>query len=226
MLYVPPINTTASSRAHVDVERHELVDDGRVGVVRRVPAELGERLGEPAELARRPGDVPDLDVVRVERGRGVEQHPAALVRLLARDLAFVDEEVGQELDLQVREAGVVEDLLHLRQRPRVELMLDVGVPEPDALEADPGCLAAAVLPLERAPLPADVHLRRTAHRPVEGQQIDLAHRRSSSLRGTEERKLAPRPGRVQPTRADVLADQCGRRGAYDEVWQFTREGCA
>ena len=71
-------------RVDVDVERHELVGDLRVGVLRRVVAQLGERLGQPVELARRAGDVADLDVVGVERGGGVEQQPARAVGLVAR----------------------------------------------------------------------------------------------------------------------------------------------
>ena len=63
-------------RVHVDVERHELVDDLGVGVVGRILTELGERLGQRPELARGAGDVADLDVVGVERGGRVEQLPA------------------------------------------------------------------------------------------------------------------------------------------------------
>ena len=122
-----------------------------------------ERLGQLAELARRAGDVADLDVVRVERGGGVEQQPPAPVGVRARRLARIDEEVGQELDLEVasgrrrrRSAFISLSVL------RLELVLDVGVPQADALEADAGRLGAAVAPVERAPFATDVHLGGTA----------------------------------------------------------------
>ncbi len=139
----------------------------------RVLAQLGERLGQLAELARRAGDVADLDVVGVEGRRGLEQQLRRCVGLGARGSPGADEEVGQELDLQVSQPGVVEDLLHLLQRPRLELVLDVRVPQPDALEADPRRLGAAVAPVERAPFAPDVHVGRTGNRPVQGQQLDL-----------------------------------------------------
>ena len=68
---------------------------------------------------------------------------------------------------------------------RLELVLDVGVPQAEALEADARRLGAAVAPLERAPFAADVDVCRTGNRPVQRQQLDLGHRHSSSLRGTE-----------------------------------------
>ena len=108
-------------------------------------------------------------MVGVERGGGVEQQLAALVRLLACGLPRLDEEVGEELHLEMGEARVVEDPFHLRQRARFELVGDVRVPEPDPLEADPRRLRAAVAPIEQTPFASDVRLGRTAHRPVQGQ---------------------------------------------------------
>ena len=169
-------------RMHVDVERHELIDDRCRCVVRGVLTELGERFGELRQLARGSRNVAHLDVMGVERGGGVEQQPAPLVRLGAPGLAWVDEEVRQELDLQVLEAGVIEDRPHLLQCPRLELVLDVGMPQAQPLEADPRRLSAPVAPLKQAPLPTHVNLGRSADRPVKGQQVDLAHRLSSRSR--------------------------------------------
>ena len=131
-------------RVHVDVERHQLVGDLRVGVLGRIAAQRGELLGQPAELAWRAGDVADLDVVGVERRGGREQLPAEPVGRRASRLARIDEEVGQELDLEVLQPGVVEDRPHLAQRPRPQLVLNVGVPQADTPETRLGGLGAAV----------------------------------------------------------------------------------
>ncbi len=48
---------------HLDVVRHELVDDLRVRVPGGVGAELAESLDDPRQLALRAHDVADLDVV-------------------------------------------------------------------------------------------------------------------------------------------------------------------
>src|SRR6476620_4613329 len=50
--------------------------------------------------------------------------------------ARIDEPVHDELELEVAQAAVVEDLLHLREAPRLEHVLQVGVPDPDAAEPD------------------------------------------------------------------------------------------
>ena len=71
---------------------------------------------QAVELARRLGDVADLDVVGVERRGGVEQLPAQSVRVGARRLSRRDEELPEELHLEVLEAGVVEDAFHLGER--------------------------------------------------------------------------------------------------------------
>src|SRR6185437_7048637 len=118
--------------------------------------QLRERLDQPVELARGAGNVADLDVMGVERRRRVEQELAPLVGVLAQWVAGGHEEVGQELDLQVLEAGVVEGLLHLLQRARLELVLDVGVPQTEPVEAELRGVRATVAPLEQAPLSSDV----------------------------------------------------------------------
>jgi hypothetical protein len=57
---------------HVDVVRHELVDDLRVGVPGSVGTQLGVPLHDPRQLAVRADDVADLDVVRGQLGRRSE----------------------------------------------------------------------------------------------------------------------------------------------------------
>src|SRR6185312_6707028 len=171
-------------RADVGVERNDLVGDLGVGVVGRVVAQCGVLLDHLVELARGLGDVPDLDVVRVEGRGGLEQLAALHVRRLARLAALGCEEVGQELDLHVLEAVVAEHLGHLLKRGRLELVLDVRVPEPEAREPDTLGVGAAVLPAERAPFPSEMDHDRAAHGPVRDHHLDLAHRRSySSLPG-------------------------------------------
>ena len=66
---------------------------------------------------------------------------------------------------------VVEELPDLGERPRLEDVLEVGVPEPGALHADARRLRAAVAQVEEAPFPADVDLDRTGDRPVETEQF-------------------------------------------------------
>ena len=70
-------------------------------------------------------------------------------------------------------------------------MLDVRVPQPDAVKADARRLGAAVAPLERAPFTADVHVGRAGNRPVQRQQLDLGHRFSSRSEGTGQATAGP-----------------------------------
>ena len=71
------------------------------------------------------------------------------------------------------QAVAVEDLLHLREALRLEHVLEIGVPDPDAAEPDLARLGAAVGPVEEAPLAPDVHLDRPGDRPVEGDQLGV-----------------------------------------------------
>src|SRR3954471_991861 len=91
-------------RVDVDVERHELVDDRGLVLVGGVGAELGEALGDLLERARRPGDVADLDVVRLEDGGGVEEQAPLGIRGLAALVVGVEEPVHEKLELEVLEA--------------------------------------------------------------------------------------------------------------------------
>jgi hypothetical protein len=73
-------------------------------------------------------------------------------------------------------------------------MLEVGVPQADAAEADPGGLRAAAAEIEQAPLAAGRDLHRPAQRPVQADQLDVL--RSLGL-------LAhPHPSRPGPHRQD------------------------
>ena len=100
----------------------------------------------------------DLDVVGVERGRRLEQELLPRVRDAPQLVAGVEHPVEQTLELQVAEPVVLEELLHVRERARLEHVLEVGVPDPDALEPAARRLLAAVAEVEQAPFPAPVDL--------------------------------------------------------------------
>ena len=161
----------------VDVVGHELVGDRRVGVPGRVRAELAVALDDLRQLALRADDVAHLDVVR-GKGRGrLEQQRPPLVGRLAALVVRVEEPVAEELELEVAEPVVVEELPHLAQGARLEHVLEIGVPEPEAGEPDARRLLAAVAQVEEAPLAPDVHLDRTGRRPVEADElVGGAHR--------------------------------------------------
>src|SRR3954451_17216358 len=81
-------------------------------------------------------------------------------------------------------------------------MLEVGVPDADAAEADLGGLLAAVAEVEQRPLAPHVHLDGAGQRPVEAHQLDVAHRSPPPWR----RNLALHLTGCLPARAGVLAD--------------------
>ena len=66
---------------------------------------------------------------RREEQRAVRRRPAG-----ARHR--IEEPVAEELELELIEAVLVEDLPQLAKRLGLEQVLEVGVPEPDAPEAD------------------------------------------------------------------------------------------
>ena len=226
---IPPFGAPApaataiasSSVRDVRVERHDLVGDRRRVVLGRVGAQLGEALGHLLERRRRRGDVADLDVVGLEDGGGVEEQAALPVGRGAALVAGVDEPVHEELELEVPEAGVVEDRLHLAQRVRLEHVLEVGVPDPDAREPDLGRLLAAVAPAEqattrgrRAPRPGRT---RSSTRPTSSTSpialssspvaVEALHREQPRPeRPWPEPNAAPRD--ALPARAGLLADSC------------------
>src|ERR1019366_7597218 len=180
-----------------------------------------------------------------QRGGRVEQQPAVPVRGLAAVVVLVKEPVHQELELEVAQAVVVEDLLHLAQRVPFEHVLEVGVPDADPGEPHPLSLGAAVAEVEQAPFAADVDLDGTGPRPVQADQIDVPHlcslpspRRSSrpaarAAAGSadaraENRCAGPMPSLAArrrdglPASADLLAYSCGRassRGQRTRRWR-------
>ncbi len=125
-----------------------------------VRAELAVGLDQAADVARRAGDVPDLDVVRRQRRRGLPEAGAQLVALRAPLVAGIDEPLPEELELQVAQAVVVEERGDLVERSGFEDVLEVGVPEADPAEADPGRVLAAVAQVEEAPFAALVDVDR------------------------------------------------------------------
>jgi hypothetical protein len=50
-------------------------------------------------------------------------------------------------------------------------VLEIGVPQPDAGEADPRRLLASLAEVEQAPLAPDVHLDGTGRGPVEADEL-------------------------------------------------------
>ena len=110
-------------------------------------------------------------MVRVEGRRRREEQLPRLVGGPAPLVGGVEEPLPQELELEMGEPGVVEDLLHLRRRARLEDVLEVRVPEAGAAEADAGRVLAAVAEVEEAPLPPDMHLDRARDGPVEPEQV-------------------------------------------------------
>ena len=140
-------------------------------------AELAEALGQPRDVGRHPRDVPDLDVVRLERARRVEEQRTDLVGGRAPHVAGVEEPVHEELELEVVEAVLVEDLLHLAQASRLEHVLQVGVPDAEPAEADLARLCAPVGPVEEAPLAACMDFDRPGDRPVQTEQLGSHGRR-------------------------------------------------
>jgi hypothetical protein len=140
-------------------------------VLRGVGDELGVGLLQAPHLALLARDVARLDVVGAELGGGLEEQLADPVGIGA--VVVVDEPVHQELELVEPEPVVVEHPLHLAQRaPALHLMLDVGVPEAEAGEADLGGLGAAVGEVVFAPLATGVHVDRSGGGPVGVGQLD------------------------------------------------------
>ena len=165
----------------VHVGRHELVDDAGVVMLGGVGAQLGEPLDQRVQVAGHAGDVPDLDVVcRERRGRLPEPRPQ-LVGGSAALVVRVEEPVGEELELEVAQAVVVEQLRDLTQCSCLENVLEIGVPEADPAEADAGGLDAAIFEIEEAPLPSVVRLRGAGRRPVEPEQFVGGHARNVTV---------------------------------------------
>jgi hypothetical protein len=68
---------------------------------------------------------------------------------------------------------VVEECGEVGERARLEHVLEVGVPEPDAREPGARRLRAAVLEVEETPLAAGVHVDRSGSGPVERHEVGV-----------------------------------------------------
>ena len=87
---------------HVHVGRHELVDHPRVVLLGRIGAELARSARSDAASSHGvPGMFADLDVVRVERGRGLEEQPRIRLGLAAALVVGSRNHSQQELELEV-----------------------------------------------------------------------------------------------------------------------------
>ena len=101
----------------------------------------------------------NLQMMCIERLGCLQQAPFALVR---RRFAFaVDEPVLDELDLERAQSVVIEDLLHLSQRPRLADRVEIGVPKTQAAESGLGRRLRSRLEIEWADLAVAGSGRRT-----------------------------------------------------------------
>src|SRR5581483_8434358 len=143
-----------------------------------VRAELAEGLDDARELRLRPGEVAGLDVVDGEHLGCVEDEVPGRVGRPASLVARVEEPVAEELELDVPEPVLVEERADVAQRRAVrEHVLEIGVPDTDAAEADARGVRAAVPQREQAPLASGVHLDGTGDRPIETDHVGVgAHR--------------------------------------------------
>jgi len=119
-------------------------------VTRRVRAQRAERIDQRGHGDRRIVKIADLHMMRAERLRHFQQPVPAPV---GPRLALIGHKpVLDELYLECRHPMIVEDTLHLRERTRLENMLEVGVPEAHPAETCIGSRFHAPLEIERADL--------------------------------------------------------------------------
>src|SRR5215469_2713990 len=85
--------------------------------------------------------------MRLERFGGIEQHGLRNVRLPLP--LTLEKPVGEEFKLDMLDAVVVENLLHLPERALPEDMLKVGMPDSKSCEASSGSRFHAVAKIER-----------------------------------------------------------------------------
>ena len=156
---------------HVHVVRHELVDDLRIGVTGSVDTELGVLLDDPRQVALGARDVADLDVVcgQLGGGFGTATRAACPMQRDARHRRRGTISPGTRA--RGARARVAQQLLDVRQRSRLQDVLEVGVPQPDPLEPDALRVCTAIGEVEQAPLPAEVHLDWARDRPVQAHDV-------------------------------------------------------
>src|SRR4029077_13126675 len=161
------------------------------------------------------GNVAHLDVMRVERVRGVEEQLADLVGGTPPSVAGVEEPVHQELELEVSETVVVERALQVTETLRLQHVLEICMPDSEPAEADCSGRGAPVGPVEEAPFATDVHLHRTGDRPVQAEELDIlapAPRLPRRIRGSDD--LGVRDGRdSRPNLGLDMPFDDGLRGA-------------
>ncbi len=119
--------------------------------------------------------LPDLDVVRVELGGGLEEQLPDRLGGATALVVRIEEPLPDELELEVLEAVGVEQRLDVGECPRLEDVLQVGMPEADSLEPDALGVRAALGEVEQAPLAARVDLHRARRRPVERDKVVVRH---------------------------------------------------
>ena len=119
--------------------------------------------------------------MRWERRCGFPEARPQAVGGLAALVVGLEEPVREKLELEITQAMLVEQLGDLVERPRLEDVFEVGMPEPDPAETDAGGLAAAILEVEQAPLTAVVGLRGPGRRPVEPEQFVGGHVRNVTV---------------------------------------------
>ncbi len=104
-------------------------------------------------------------MVRGQLGRRLEEQRTSLVGCLPALIVGVEEPVAEELELELLDPVLLENRPQLAERLGLQQVLEVGMPEPDALEAHALGLFAAFAQAEEAPLWPEVHL----DRPGDGQ---------------------------------------------------------
>ena len=99
------------------------------------------------------------------------QPPSPSDRSPATFVGLGEEPIHEELELDVPQAVLAEQRRDVGERAGLEHVLEVGVPEPDAAEADALRLCTAIGEVEEAPLAAGVHVHRAGCCPVENDQV-------------------------------------------------------
>ena len=149
-------------------ERHELEQDLRA-VIGRVLAERRKGFDQPRHLVLEVVEVADLDMARTQRlGSGQEQLLAFVGFLF---LLPVEEPVGEEFELHVLDAVVVEDLLHFLEAALLQDLGKVRVPDAHALESGPGERFDAILEVECREFLVAVRYRAAGKRPVRADEF-------------------------------------------------------
>ena len=171
-------------------ERHHFEQDVGTGVG-RVLAQRGKCLSGPVHVVRRIEEIADFEVPGAEGFRGIQQLRFFLVRFHFFLAALGQEPVEQELELEVTDAVVVQYPFHVGEARALQRVIEVGMPDPHAGEADPRNRFDPLAESERAVIGADRAGRVdvTGQGPVRGQQLDFPC--SRGLGGRRGRQFTP-----------------------------------